>query len=181
MTAVVFVIAQEMFRDEEYAHPKEILEQRGARVVTASMAPGVARGRFGLHADVDIALSDVDPDKFDALVFVGGPGASVFFDDPVAHRLARAMLAANKPVAAICIAPSTLARAGLLREVRTTAYESQKADLISHGAIWTGNPIEIDGDIITANGPEAAVAFGSAIADALGLAPDKPDERKEHK
>lgn len=173
MPTVVFVIAQDVFRDEEYAHPREVLERRGARVVSASVAPGTAHGRFGLHIDVDMALSDVDPAEFDGVVFVGGAGAAVFFDDPVAHHLARTMLDAKKTVAAICIAASTLARAGLLRGVRATAYGSQEADLRSHGAIWTGNPIEVDGTIITANGPEAAADFGSAIADALGLAPDE--------
>ncbi|MDP2400529.1 MAG: DJ-1/PfpI family protein [Actinomycetota bacterium] len=171
MPTVLFVVAPEMFRDEEYAHPQEVLEGRGAVTVVASSTPGVARGRFGLEVPIDTVLTDVDSGEYDAVVYIGGAGSSVFFDDPVAHDLARAVLDSGRLLAAICIAPSTLAHAGLLRGVRATAYPSQKDDLSEHGALWSVGPVEIDGRIITANGPDAAAEFGGAIADALGLPP----------
>ena len=40
MERVVMVIAPAVFRDEEYAEPKTVLESRGADVVTASTRPG---------------------------------------------------------------------------------------------------------------------------------------------
>jgi len=163
------VIAQEQFRDEEYAHPKEVLERRGALVTTASVAAGPCSGKLGMNAVADLALTDVDDAAYDAIAFIGGGGAAVFFDDPTAHDLARAFLATGRPVAAICIAPSTLARAGVLADRRATAFPSQEDDLRARGAHWTGAPVEVDGTVITANGPAAAAAFGEAIADALGL------------
>jgi protease I len=158
-----------MFRDEEYAHPQEVLEGRGAVTVVASSRSGVARGRFGLEVPIDTVLTDVEPSEYDAVVYVGGAGSSIFFDDPVAHDLASATLDAGRLVGAICIAPTTLAHAGLLRGVTATAYPSQEDDLAAHGALWSAGPVEIDGRIITANGPDAATEFGDAIADALGL------------
>lgn len=169
MPTALLVIAQDTFRDEEYARPKEVLERRGAHVVTASIKAGAAIGRFGLAATADVSLADVDPAEYDTAVFVGGGGAEAFFDDPAAHDLAREINRAGKPLAAICIAPSILARAGLLAGVRATAFESREADLREHGAIWTGAPVEIDGLIITAYGPQAAYEFGEAVADALHL------------
>jgi protease I len=166
---VLMLIAPEIFRDEEYAHPKEVLEERGADVVTASVAPGPARGKLGMLARAEIALTDADADDYDAVVFVGGAGAEVFFDDTAAHALAREMRVQGKLISAICIAPSILARAGLLQGHRATSFPSRKDDLIAHGAVYTGEPVEIDGSIITANGPEAAYEFGEALADALGL------------
>lgn len=163
------MIAPDQFRDEEYVEPKEVLESRGAQVVTASVAPGPCRGKLGMMARADIALFEADPAGYDAVVFVGGGGSSVYFDDEDAHRLARALADAGKTVAAICIAPSTLARAGLLQGKRATAFPTQEADLEAHGATYTGAPVEVDGNIITANGPEAAKAFGEAIATAIGI------------
>jgi protease I len=163
------IIAPEMFRDEEYAHPKAVLEARGAAVVTASTHPGPCRGKLGMTAEASLAVADADPADYDAVVFVGGGGAQVFFDDPAAHALARSAHDLGRIVAAICIAPSVLARAGLLEEVRVTAFPSQHDDLVAHGALWTGAPVEVSGPIITANGPDAAHDFGMAIADALGL------------
>jgi protease I len=163
------VIAQDIFRDEEYAQPKEVLESRGVDIVTASVAAGPCFGKLGMEATADIALANARHQDFEAVVFVGGAGASVFFDDPIAHDLATQMYQEGKVVAAICIAPSTLARAGLLRGRRATAFPSQADDLTARGATYTGASVEVDGSIITANGPEAATAFGEAIAGALGL------------
>lgn len=165
---VLMIIAPEVFRDEEYAHPVEVLTGRGVRVTTASTRPGPCRGKLGLEVTADIALGDAVATDYDGVVFVGGGGAQVFFDDPVAHALASDAYARGRVVAAICIAPSVLARAGLLSGVRATAFPSQHDDLIAHGALWTGSPVEVHGRIVTANGPEAARDFGEAIADLLG-------------
>lgn len=169
MKTVLMVIAPETFRDEEYAHPKEVLEGRGARVVTASVKPGTCTGKNGMTAEAQIAVAEADALDYDAVVFVGGAGAKVFFDDPFAHALARAARDEKRVLGAICIAPSILARAGLLKGWPATAFETQRDDLEAHGAIWTGEPVTVEGHVITANGPEAARDFGVALADALGI------------
>mgnify|MGYP005858919081 CR=1 FL=1 len=169
MPRVLMVIAPEVFRDEEYAQPKAVLEARGAFVETASTRTGTCHGKLGMIAEATVSVAEADPADYDAVVFVGGGGAEVFFDDSAAHRIARSIHDAGHVVAAICIAPSPLARAGLLAGVRATAFPSQRDDLVAHGAIWTGQPVEVHGAIITANGPEAARDFGLAIGDALGL------------
>lgn len=169
MTTVLMIIAPDQFRDEEYAVPRDVLRNRGAQVVTASVAPGPCRGKLGMIARAEVAVVEANESEYDAVVFVGGAGSAVFFDDLDAQELARSTHSANKPLAAICIAPSILARAGLLEGKKATSFASQEEDLRRHGATYTGAPVEIDGGIITANGPDAARAFGEAIADALGL------------
>lgn len=169
MKRVLMVIAQEMFRDEEYAAPKEVLEARGARVTTASRVAGACHGKLGMTAQATLAVADAAASDHDAVVFIGGGGAEVFFDDPAAHALARDAASHQLVLGAICIAPSILAHAGLLDGVRATAFPSQRDDLIAHGAVWSEGPVEIDGRIVTANGPDAARDFGLAISDLLGL------------
>lgn len=169
MKRVVMVVAPQQFRDEEYEHPREVFLARGADVVTVSTRPGECVGRCGAIALAEAAIGDVDPDTFDAVIFVGGAGSAVYFDDERAHELACNIARRGGVVSAICIAPSTLAHAGLLRGRRATAYPTQEDDLVAHGARWSDGPVEIDGKIITANGPDAARAFGEAIADAMGL------------
>ena len=168
MKNVLMVIAQQMFRDEEYAEPKEVLERRGVTVVTASEQVGPCSGKLGMSAEATERVADVDALDYDAVIFVGGAGASAYFDDLAAHALARTALDNGRVVAAICVAPSTLAHAGMLDGVHATAYESQRADLIEHGALWAGRPVVVDGRIITASGPAAARDFGEAIAEAIG-------------
>lgn len=164
MATVVMVIAPRMFRDEEYDHPKQVFEQHGFDVTTASTQPGETVGKLGMVATAETSVADAAKRDWDAVVFVGGAGASVFFDDPDAHALARKVANAGGVVSAICIAPSTLAHAGLLDGVHATAFPSQEGDLRAHGAIWTGEPVSMDERIVTGNGPEAATAFGRAVA-----------------
>lgn len=171
MGDVVFVIAPRTFRDEEYAEPKQVLERRGAHVTTASLTPGECIGKLGMKALASISVAEAAARDWDAVIFVGGAGASVFFDDPDAHKLAARSASGPGVLAAICIAPSVLGHAGLLHGVHVTAFPSQKADLESQGAIWHDGPVAVDGRIVTANGPEAATEFGETIGDLLGLAP----------
>ncbi len=131
---VVMVIAPSVFRDEEYVEPKAVLEARGAEVTIASTRPGTCVGKLGLEASASVSVADARMQPWDAVVFVGGGGAEVFFDDPEAHALARDAVEREAVLGAICIAPSTLARAGLLRGRPATAFPSQQADLVAHGA-----------------------------------------------
>ena len=73
----------------------------------------------------------------------------------------------NKIIAAICIAPVTLANAGILNGKKATVFPSGKNDLIRNGAKYTGDSVTVDGNIITANGPMAAEAFGKKIVEML--------------
>ncbi len=159
MKTVVLVIAKENFRDEEYFQPKELLEKNNIKVITASSVKGSCIGKLSGLATSDITLNDVDLNIVDGLFFIGGPGSREFFHDEKAHSLLTDAL--------ICAAPRVLAFAGLLKDKRSTAFFDAKHDLISNGAIWTGTSVEIDGMIITANGPESASDFGQAIVDNL--------------
>jgi len=169
MSRVAMIIAPDQFRDEEYVEPKAVLESHGHKVVTVSVAPGPCRGKLGMMAQADAALRDIDPAHYDAVVFIGGGGASLFFDDADAHALVRAAMDAERVVGAICIAPSTLARAGALDGGRATCFPTQEDDLVDHGATYTGTPVEVWGNVVTANGPQAAHEFGERIAQMLDM------------
>jgi protease I len=163
----LMVVAHETFRDEEYEKPRRILEAGGVEVTVASSSLGEATGRFGLKAPVDILVTEAVADDYDAIIYIGGGGAKEYFDDPVAHKLARDFTVAGKVVAAICIAPHTLAAAGVLKAKRATCFPSEKDALLRYAAEYTGSPVEVDGKVITADGPESAEAFGQAILEAM--------------
>jgi protease I len=79
---------------------------------------------------------------------------------------------ADRPVcsailAAICAAPSILANAGLLKGKTATSFPDEGENLKAKGANFTGQGLEIDGRIITADGPAHAKQFGEAIVKAL--------------
>ena len=166
--SALMIIAFEKFRDEEYAEPKKVLEAAGFKVTTASLQTGTAKGKYGLEAQVDIALKDVKAPDYDTVVFVGGPGSHDYFDDPTAQAIAKEAHDEGKIVAAICAAPSILANAGLLKGRTATSFPDQGPNLTAKGAKFTGKGLEIDGNIITADGPEHAKEFGEAIVKSVG-------------
>jgi len=166
MTKILSIIAPEGYQDIEYNNSKIALEANGHIVVTASTKKE-AHGKYGGIKDVDILLKDVKPNDYDAILFIGGPGSHMYFDDPLAHKLAKKFLKSKKLVTAICAAPSILANAGLLNGVKTTCFGGQIDNLKAHGAIFTGKTVEKDGLIITADGPSSATEFGKKISEAL--------------
>lgn len=167
MKKVVMIIAPDGFRDEELAQPKEVLERSGIQVKVASTSLKEAKGTLGAKVKPDILVSDISVKDFDAIIFVGGIGASQYWDDPLAHQLAEDAFNLNRVVAAICIAPVTLAKAGILKGKRATVWSSEAGQLKAEGANYTGRAVEKDGNIITASGPAAAREFAEEISKAL--------------
>lgn len=163
---VLMVIAPRDFRDEEYYHPKQVFENKGFAVTTVS-TEREAISKFGARQKTDWKTHEVKPEDYDAIVFVGGPGAEVYFNDKTALNLAKSFFSAGKATTAICIAPSVLANSGILKGKRATCFESEAENLRAKGAEYTGEPVTVDGNVVTANGPRAAKDFGEAVAKLL--------------
>lgn len=171
---VALVVAYEGFRDEELFLPRSLLERRGAKVVVLSDRTGTATGKLGGTVEIDGLIAAARPEDFDAVVFVGGPGVRAYADRPDCHALARGAFASGRVLASICAAGAILARAGVLKGRRATCYPTEAEILRKAGATYTARNIEIDGLVITGDGPQSASRFGAAVADAVAL------QRKGH-
>lgn len=165
---IVMIIGERMFQGTEFKEPKEIFEREGAKVIVACSTLSEATGS-GLDGVIvvkpDILINDIKVNEVDAVVFVGGFGSSEYFDNPVAHKIAKQTLDQGKIIAAICIAPVILANAGLLQGKKATCGQSH--DIEIKGAIATHKDVERDGNIITASGVGAATKFGETMVQAL--------------
>lgn len=165
---ILMIIASKNFRDEEYFIPFEIFQREGAKVATASSAKGEIVGVEGGEARATLTLKEVKTDNFDAFVFAGGSGATEYFDNNEAHRIAQEAVSAHKILAAICIAPVILARAGVLRGKKATVWSSildktGKKELKEAGCVIEDKKVVTDGKIITADGPSSAQEFAKTI------------------
>ena len=168
MARILSIIAPTDFQDKEYGDSKAALEKAGHTVMTASTEL-IAHGKFGAHVNVDFYLYDVNPNEFDAVMFIGGPGCFEYFDDPTVLKLARDFYKSGKLTTAICAAPSILANAGILKGKKATCWEGESDTLIAKGAEYTGKDIEVDGSVITGDGPMSATKFGKTIAEKLKI------------
>ncbi len=171
---IAIIIAFRNFRDEEYFIPKEIFEKNGYSVTTASDKEGIAIGGGGGEANIDILLEKLFPKDFDAVIFAGGPGAYKYIDDEETHRIIKNTLDERKILAAICIAPAILACAGVLEGKKATVWSNVLNKepikiLEKNGAYFEDKSVIKDGNIITANGPDAAKEFANEIINTLKL------------
>ncbi|MBM4388388.1 MAG: DJ-1/PfpI family protein [Deltaproteobacteria bacterium] len=173
MKKILMVIASRNFRDEEYFVPKDVFEKNGFIVTTASSMPNPSKGTLGAWAKPDILVTEAREKDYDAVVFVGGSGAREYFLSSRAHKLAREFFEAGKATAAICIAPSILANAGILKGKHAVCFPSERDNLMKKGAIISDRDVAVDGNIVTATGPAAANEFASEILKILGRNPYK--------
>jgi protease I len=163
---ILMVVAPKNFRDEELLEPKRLFEEYGARVTIASTA-NESTGMLGARVRADKMIESIDVDEYDAVIFVGGSGSSAYFNNSYILGMAKKAYDSGKITAAICIAPSILANAGILKGKNATSYPSEKGNLEAKGAVYTGKAVTQDGKIITANGPQAARQFAETISKSL--------------
>ncbi len=110
---VLMIIAPKNFRDEEFIEPKNILEKANVEVKVASTIKGKAKGMLGVNVDVETTVDEVNPAEYDAVVVVGGSGSQTYlWDNKKVQEIVKKAESLGKVVAAICISPVVLARAG---------------------------------------------------------------------
>lgn len=166
---VLFIIAQLNFRDEELEIPKKILEDEGAKVLVASITTKEATGMLGLRVKPDLAVREANPERFDALIIVGGSGSPRLADYPEVLSIIRRFEEKGKPIAAICLAPYVLAKAGIVKEKRVACFPADFAiaELRRSGAKYVEEDVVVEKNLITAKGPEVAEKFAREIVKLL--------------
>lgn len=169
---IAIIIAFRDFRDEEYFIPKQNLEIAGAKIATVSTSLGKAIGKLGGEARIDLTLDELKVGNFNAVLFVGGPGAAKYIDNPQAHQIAREVADSGMILGAICIAPAILAKAGVLSGKQATVWsnvmdKSAVKILKGEGVKYQAEPVVVDGNIVTADGPQSARKFADVIIERL--------------
>jgi len=163
----VLIIGSQNFRDEELFETKRILDAALVQTVIASTRTGVIQGVLGNVAEASIPVNRLKVDDYDAIIFIGGPGAADYANNPAIMSMVRETVRKGKILGAIGVAPTILANANVLAGIRATSFLSERNILLQAGAIYTIFPVERERSIITATGPDAAVQFGRVITNAL--------------
>ncbi|RJS72252.1 MAG: DJ-1/PfpI family protein [Candidatus Syntrophoarchaeum sp. WYZ-LMO15] len=163
---ILIIIAPEDFRDEEVLVPEEIFEEYGFTVDVASTTKKVAEGMRGTKIKPDLAFSDVNVGDYDAIVIAGGIGSREYlWGDDLLRSLVIEAYNREKIVAAICLSPVILARAGILDGKNATVFPDDEAikELVENGAIYQDEEVVVSDRIITGRDPHAARVFALRI------------------
>ncbi len=163
---ILMVIAPKDFRDEELLVPRKALKEKGWQVDTASTEAGEATGMLGAREVVTLTLADVAIEDYAAIVVVGGMGSPEYlWHNDTLRRYVALAYQQQKVVGAICLSGAVLGLAGILQGKNATVWETpeSRAAIEDNGGTFTDKPLTVDCTIVTANGPEAAEAFGDAL------------------
>ena len=151
------------FEEIEAITTIDILRRAGIEVVTAGLAGTMIKGGQGVQVMVDKRLDDVAKDSLDGIVLPGGPGFEGLGRSEKIIDIISYLENRGKLVAAICAAPSILAKMGLLENRAATIYPGMEKVLPKP----RNGKVVIDKNIITSPGPGTAIDFALKIVEHL--------------
>ena len=183
----ILMLVGDFVEDYEAMVPLQILQMVGHDVRT--VCPGKKAGdrvRTAIHDfegdqtysekpghlfAISEDFADVDSSKFDALVIPGGRAPEYLRLNPRVLAIVREMMAANKPVAAICHGPQILVAAGVLKGRTCGAYPAVTPDITVAGGEPADIPIDgafTQGNLVTAPAWPAHPAWMRQFLQLLG-------------
>jgi protease I len=185
----VAILALDGFEQVELTGPREALEKAGAETRLISARHGKVQG-FN-HVDkadtfeVNLDLSEADPNDFDAVLLPGGVvNADQLRVLPKAQEFVRGMQARDKPIAVICHGAWLLVSAGLAKDRTLTSWPSLQDDIRNAGGNWIDKEVVEDANWISSRKPDDIPAFNDKMIEVMskkvqssvrGTADERPD------
>ncbi len=156
----VLIPLAEGFEEIEALATADILRRAGLEVVLAGLPGTIVKGRSGIKVIADTKIEDVNHKNFDCLVLPGGnPGYVNLSRSKKVFDIINDFNDKEKLIAAICAAPSILAKMGILDERRATIYPGMEREIPRPRS----GKVVVDGHIITSEGPGTAFDFALEI------------------
>ncbi len=163
---MIYMLLADGFEEAEALTPLDILRRASLEVRTVSLEKTEAvTGAHGITVLADIMPKDAT-ESISLLILPGGMPGSVNLDaSAVTECMIERTLSDNGRLAAICAAPLVLGKRGLLRGKHAVCYPGFEEYL--DGAILASESVVTDGNVTTAIGMGAAVAFGAELVSQL--------------
>ena len=166
---MVYILLGEGFEEIEAIAPLDILRRADIEVATVALSNELlVNGGHDIKVEADISLEQIDFEKLDMLVLPGGlGGVKSISESPAAMDLIQKTWNAKKKLAAICAAPTLLAKLGLLKGLNVTCYPTVGDVIEDAGGCFKTDPVIRDGDMVTGQAAGASIEFGLEIVAVL--------------
>lgn len=163
MKASSFIFLAEGFEEIEAISVIDILRRAEIPVKSVSITESLqVKGAHGITLTADDLFINTDFSDAEWLILPGGmPGAQNLYNYKPLNEILLRHSANEGKIAAICAAPAiVLAPLGILDGKDATCYPGFEDSMKKVKKSF--NPVVVDGNIITASGPSAAIQFGLA-------------------
>ncbi|MEV6208483.1 MULTISPECIES: DJ-1/PfpI family protein [Streptomycetaceae] len=164
MAAKILIVTGDAAESLEVFYPYQRLREEGYEVHIA--APAKKTLQFVVHDFVDgfdtytekpgytwpadVAVADVDPADYVALVIPGGRAPEYLRNNADVQRIAAHFFQEDKPVAQICHGPLITLVGGTLNGRTTAAYPALEPDVAAGGADFVDGEAVVDGVVVSA-------------------------------
>lgn len=143
---ILILVPPIRFDETEYLKVKTALtEKYGFTTNTVSLGE-VIKGSNGTIINTDLDISDVNVSDYNSIFIIGGKGMLDFSKNISAHKLIKSFVRNKKPMAMVCYGALLASEAGILKGREISGIDGIENKF---GAIYTGAPIERDGNIFT--------------------------------
>jgi len=123
--------------------------------------------RPGRRLEADLAFSDVDPERYVALLIPGGRAPEVIRNDPDVKRIVAHFFERELPVGHMCHGVQVPAAFGLVRGRRVSAFPPLAPDIEAAGGEFVEGPDVADGNMVSATGWPDLAEFSKAFMELL--------------
>ena len=164
---MVYILLAPGFEEAEALVPADLLRRAGVETALVSVDGGAVCGGHVITVSADLSLAQVELHKEDMILLPGGgAGVENLGKDARVEALVRAAADMGCRLAAICAAPSLLAKWGLLEGKRVVCYPSW-ADRVPGAQLLEGEKLAVDGTIVTGQAAGASIDFGLKLVELL--------------
>ncbi len=112
----------------------------------------ITQERPGYHLQATVAFRDLDANDYAGMFVSGGRAPEYIRYDEDLCRVSREIFLAGKPIACLCHGIEILTAADCLRGKRVTTVPKCAMDAEQGGATYTGEPVVVDGLLVTGRG-----------------------------
>lgn len=164
---MVAILLAAGFEESEALVPADLLRRAGVKVKLVGLDSLQVTGSHGITVTADCVLSQLDQDAAELVFLPGGlKGVANIQNSPAALALIETSCTRGAYLAAICAAPTILARVGILDRRNAVCYPGMEEEMGS-AVVQVGSPVVVDGHIITGQAAGSSFPFGLKLVEVL--------------
>jgi len=141
-----------------------VIRRAGIPIDTVGVSGSVVTSSSGVRIMVDRKMIEIKAEDYDGIIIPGGGKAvDILKRTNSLLDIIKRLDAKQKLIAAICAAPTILAKLGVLEERKATVYPGLERELPKP----RDDKVVVDKNIITSQGPGTAIEFALKIVEFL--------------
>lgn len=175
---MVYILLGDGFEESEAIVPVDLLRRAGVEVQLAGVSGRKVTSSHGIVVECDCTLKELDEEALEMLILPGGlGGVETILNSERALGVIQRAGDRGAYIAAICAAPTILARLGMLDRRKAVCYPGME-DLMLSAVVQRGTPVVADGHLVTAEAAGSSFAFGFKLVEILA-GKDKAEEVRQ--